>query len=83
MIPCQNHCPATVGSVAAEAISRLEMALHGSICQYVQIEFCEGLLVLRGQAKSYYHKQLIQESVRGIKGVEAILNSVEVTDSIG
>jgi osmotically-inducible protein OsmY len=81
MIPRQNHCLATAGIVVAAAVQRLEMALHCSIRQCVRVDYREGVLVLRGQAKSYYHKQLIQEAVRGIKGVEDIENSVDVIDS--
>lgn len=82
MIPCQNHCLASAGNVAAAAVRRLEEALHSSVRRCVRIDFREGVLVLRGHAKSYYHKQLIQEAVRGIEGVEDIDNSVDVTDSI-
>ena len=78
----QNQCLATAGDVIADAIRRLEAALHSSIRRCVQIDFYEGVLIVRGQAKSYYHKQLIQEAVRGIDGVEDIVNSVEVTDFI-
>jgi osmotically-inducible protein OsmY len=81
MIPCQNHCLANACNIVAAAVRRLEQALHGSIRQYVRVDYREGVLVLRGQAKSYYHKQLIQEAVRGIDGVEDIENSVNATDS--
>jgi osmotically-inducible protein OsmY len=35
-------------------------------------------LVLRGQVSSWYQKQLAQESVRCLSGVEEIINAVEV-----
>jgi osmotically-inducible protein OsmY len=38
----------------------------------------EGVLVLRGQVPSYYYKQMAQEAVRNIQGVEMILNAVDV-----
>lgn len=44
----------------------------------LQCEHHECVLVLRGRVPSYYHKQLAQEAVRNVKGVEMILNSVEV-----
>jgi len=35
-------------------------------------------LVLRGQVSSWYQKQLAQEAVRHLPGVEAIINVVDV-----
>jgi osmotically-inducible protein OsmY len=44
----------------------------------VTCEFRDGTLLLRGQVSSYYLKQLAQETVRGLAGVGAIINGVEV-----
>jgi osmotically-inducible protein OsmY len=44
----------------------------------LQCECHEGVLVLRGQVSTYYHKQLAQEAVRGIDGIELVVNVVEV-----
>ena len=41
-------------------------------------EHHEGVLVLRGQVSSWYQKQLAQEAVRHLPGVEAIINVVDV-----
>lgn len=35
-------------------------------------------LLLRGQVPSYYHKQLAQEVVAGLEGVERVVNEIEV-----
>jgi osmotically-inducible protein OsmY len=41
---------------------------------------CErGVLFLRGQLPTYFHKQLAQEAVRRIDGVRRIVNQIEVT----
>ena len=44
-------------------------------------EYHEGVLVLRGRVPSYYHKQMAQEAVRKVSGVELILNAVVVDPS--
>jgi osmotically-inducible protein OsmY len=41
-------------------------------------EHREGVLVLRGQVSSFYHKQVAQEAVRHFPGVEVIINAVDV-----
>ena len=37
-----------------------------------------GTVVLTGTVRSYYHKQLAQEAVLGLPGVEAVRNEVRV-----
>lgn len=44
----------------------------------LRCEYHEGVLVLRGQVSSYYHKQVAQETVRNLRGVVAVHNFVEV-----
>ncbi len=40
---------------------------------------CEwGVLSLRGRLPSFYHKQLAQQAVAGVKGVSQIINEIEV-----
>lgn len=41
-------------------------------------EFCDGILTLRGEVGSYYHKQLAQECIRFLPGVVAVVNLIEV-----
>lgn len=38
----------------------------------------ENAVVLRGQVRTYYQKQLVQESLRKVQGVNAIRNEIEV-----
>lgn len=38
----------------------------------------EGRVVLKGVVKTYFHKQMAQESLRGLEGVRQIENQLEV-----
>lgn len=46
--------------------------------QQVRIEAADGLVVLKGNVRSFYQKQMAQESIRRIDGVERIDNLLEV-----
>ena len=48
----------------------------------VHFETQEGRVVLRGTVSSYYHKQLAQEAVRRLQGVDSIENQLEVDWSL-
>jgi osmotically-inducible protein OsmY len=38
----------------------------------------QGRVVLRGRVRSYYQKQMAQEALRGVDGVNEIANELEV-----
>jgi osmotically-inducible protein OsmY len=40
------------------------------------------MLVLRGRVPSYYYKQVAQEAVKGIEGVDQVINDTEVVASV-
>lgn len=44
----------------------------------LRFEALEGRVVLRGTVKSYYHKQMAQEALRRLEGVDLIENHLEV-----
>jgi osmotically-inducible protein OsmY len=44
----------------------------------LRFEVQEDGLVLRGVVRSYYHKQLAQESLKSISGIPRIQNEIEV-----
>jgi osmotically-inducible protein OsmY len=44
----------------------------------LRIETQEGRVVLRGTVSSYYQKQMAQEALRRLKGVDQIENHLEV-----
>jgi osmotically-inducible protein OsmY len=50
--------------------------LTGKICH---IEMRPGRILLRGVVRSYYQKQVAQEVVRQVDGVERIENQLEVS----
>ena len=77
----------TSESLAAQAASSLEQqasrALSGNSYlspQYrLDVREKEGRLMLRGKVGSYFHKQMAQEVLRTVAGVERIDNLLEVT----
>ncbi len=46
--------------------------------QHLRFETREGRVILRGVVGSYFHKQMAQEAIRGIDGVQDITNELEV-----
>jgi osmotically-inducible protein OsmY len=46
--------------------------------QRLWCEFDRGRLFLRGQVPSFYLKQLAQEAVVGLEGVQQVVNEIEV-----
>jgi osmotically-inducible protein OsmY len=44
----------------------------------LRFETHDGRVVLRGVVSSYYHKQMAQEALRRLEGVDAIENRLEV-----
>lgn len=44
----------------------------------VRLEAEQGRLILRGVVKSYFQKQMAQESLRGLEGLEQIENHLQV-----
>ncbi len=56
------------------------MKLHPHLSRRnLQVETQEGRVVLRGTVKSYYHKQMAQEALRRVEGVDEIENQLEVS----
>lgn len=44
--------------------------------------YADGCLMLAGQVPSFYLKQVIQEVVRRLEGVQTVENRIEVSDSL-
>ncbi len=64
-----------------EAVVKKAWATSGyAVLRTLKCQFQEGVLRLHGCVCSFYYKQLAQESVRAIAGVERIVNMVEVDD---
>ena len=63
--------------VAAVAEARLGASSHRTL-RTILCKFDQGVLVLRGRLSTYFHKQLAQEIVADIEGVEQVVNQIEV-----
>jgi osmotically-inducible protein OsmY len=64
-------------SVAQAAKARLCQNPYSPV-QRVTCECRAGILILRGRVPTYYHKQIAQEAVSGLEGVEQVVNETEV-----
>ena len=64
-------------TTAQTARQRLSRSCHWQI-RLVTCRYHEGVLLLYGRLPSYYLKQLAQEAVRNLEGVEEIINRIEV-----
>jgi osmotically-inducible protein OsmY len=64
-------------NIVETARERLRRESHLSV-QRIWCEFDAGTLFLRGQVPSFYHKQLAQVAVAGMKGVAQVVNDIEV-----
>jgi osmotically-inducible protein OsmY len=63
--------------IASAAKQRIVHQPHLSV-QRIWCDFDEGRLFLRGQVPSFYFKQLAQEAVADLEGVEQVVNEIEV-----
>jgi osmotically-inducible protein OsmY len=69
--------PTTQESLATRITSAMQE--HPHLRQRnLRFEANEGNVVLRGTVRSYYHKQMAQEALRRLEGVERIENHLEV-----
>lgn len=67
----------TATRIEAEAERRLRSS-SSYVLRNVACQYQDGVLLLRGQLPSYHHKQIAQELVQQVKGVERIDNRIEV-----
>jgi osmotically-inducible protein OsmY len=69
-----THLPSPLDARISSA-----MSAHPHLKQRkVRIETHQGHVVLRGVVNSYYQKQMAQEAVRRVEGVQSIENHLEV-----
>lgn len=65
-----------------DCYERARRALEGSPIQplrNIQVDCSGDTMVLTGQLKSFYHKQLAQELVRTVAGEIELVNSINVS----
>jgi osmotically-inducible protein OsmY len=67
--------------IVANALDVLLIRLDAASRQ-VACEYQDGVLLLQGRLSSFYEKQLAQESLRDLEGVEHIVNNIEVDSTI-
>ena len=65
--------------IAEIAEARLCASSHQAL-RMVFCKFDDGVLVLQGRLNSFFHKQLAQEIVAKIEGVERVENKIEVVN---
>jgi osmotically-inducible protein OsmY len=63
--------------IVAQARDVLQIRLDAASRQ-VACKYQDGVLLLQGHLSSFYEKQLAQESLRDLEGVERIVNKIEV-----
>lgn len=69
------------GGLRSEVLERAQALLRKtshSVLSRIGCDFEQGVLKLEGRLPSFYLKQLAQEAVSDVEGVEEILNQVEV-----
>jgi len=62
-------------------VQRLDSAIKGNPYLTGHQVFCSeegGTVILQGRVRSYYQKQMAQEALRNLEGVERIVNDLEV-----
>jgi len=67
----------TAHPIAALAEKRLRSSSHSSL-RGIACTFDRGRLILQGRLSCFYHKQLAQEIVAHLDGVEQVVNQIEV-----
>jgi len=77
---CGVHSSERISWIVQAAQLRFKSSKYSEI-RSLECEFSEGILFLRGRVSSYYLKQLAQEVVRSLEGIEKIVNDVEVAYS--
>jgi TPR repeat protein len=65
--------------VVAQAKERLHLAPYMSV-RDVSCEYDDGVLILRGQVSTFFEKQLAQEAVAKLDGVQQVASQVEVVE---
>jgi osmotically-inducible protein OsmY len=79
-LPTSNPLtPEQLGAVAL--VQRLDSAIKGNPHLSGHQVFCHqegGTVILQGRVRSYFQKQMAQEALRNLEGVEKIVNDLQV-----
>ncbi len=66
---------------SGEFLQRVDLAIKGSphlVGHHVSCEHQQGTVILHGTVNSFYQKQMAQEALRNLDGVQRIVNLLEV-----
>ena len=66
---------------SVDFVQRLDSAIKGNPHLSGHQVFCYeegGTVILQGRVRSYFQKQMAQESLRNLEGVERIINDLQV-----
>ncbi len=66
---------------SGEFLHRVDLAIKGSlhlVGHHVSCEHQHGTVILHGKVNSFYQKQMAQEVLRNLDGVQRIVNLLEV-----
>jgi osmotically-inducible protein OsmY len=73
---------AAVAATPSALLDQVHGALRNSpyfSSRHVRIEAEEGVVRLEGAVRSFFHKQMAQEAIRRLDGVERVVNCLQVT----
>ncbi|HEY2252076.1 MAG TPA: BON domain-containing protein, partial [Planctomycetaceae bacterium] len=69
------------GIIVSAGLQRLRESPYGAV-RRLSCEFADGVLTLRGNVASFFHKQVAQQSVVGLEGVDQVDNQIEVAGKL-
>ncbi len=77
----EHHLPIRADArIAREVRQRLANSPYADArCLMVKCE--EGVVVLRGEVASFYHRQIAQSLARGVRGVRSVVDEIVVRDA--
>lgn len=70
-----STCASQLETVVSTAIANNPHLIR----RRLKVETENGRVVLKGSVRSYYQKQMAQEMLRGVDGIDKIENQLEVT----
>ena len=77
-VPNQRWSPVP-DAITEMASARLQQSPYPAVRQICCWFDC-GTLILGGRAPSFFHKQVAQEAVADLEGIDEVLNCIEVHD---
>ena len=77
--PVVTQAQSSAQTIESEANEVLQNSQYPEL-KHITCEFAGGVLILRGRVRSYFMKQMAQESLRNFDGVDHISNAIRVAD---